>query len=96
MASSTRTDPSHQNGLVQISTTRKASSSPARSDARGEETRPFKAPANPGELRLAEIRPFAFHGKHYVFVVPVTGIFEISELAAEVIGLFLTGGRNCE
>ncbi len=90
MASPTRIDPPHHTGLVQISTTRKRLSA-AQSGARGEETQPFKAPAKPGELRLAEIRPFALRGKHYVFVVPLTGIFEISELAAEVIGLFLTG-----
>jgi len=86
----TRIDPSNHTGLVQISTT-KARSSPARSDTQRVEIQSSKAPAKPGEIRLAEIRPFAFGGKHYVFVIPVTGIFEISELAAEIIGLFLTG-----
>ena len=79
-----------QTGLVQISMA-KARSNVARSDARGGEIQSSKAPAKPGEIRLAEIRPFAFRGKHYVFVVPVTGIFEISELAAKIIRLFLTG-----
>ena len=51
-------------------------------------------PAKPGEIRLAEIRPFSFGGKHYVFVVAVTGIFEISELAAEIIRLFVTGAER--
>jgi uncharacterized protein len=82
-----------QTGLVQISMA-KARSNAARSDARGGEIQFSKAPANPGEIRLAEIRPFAFRGKHYVFVVPVTGIFEISELAAEIIHLFLIGAAS--
>ena len=67
MATSTRTDPSISKGLVQIST-KKAPSNPGRSDVRREEIRPLKAPSNPGDVRLGEIRPFSFHGKHYVFV----------------------------
>jgi uncharacterized protein len=82
-----------QTGLVQISTA-KARSNAARSEARPAEIQPSKAPAKPGEIRLAEVRPFAFREKHYVFVVPVTGIFEISELAAEIIRLFLTGAAS--
>jgi uncharacterized protein len=93
MALPTRIDPSHHTGLVQISTA-KARSNAARSDAHGGEILSSKTPAKPGEIRLAEIRPFAFRGKHYVFVVPVTGIFEISELAAEIIRLFLTGAAS--
>jgi uncharacterized protein len=89
MALPARIDPSHHTGLVQISTTR-APLHGARAGADRVEIQSLRAPAKPGELRLAEIRPFAFRGKHYVFVVPVTGIFEISELAAEIIGLFLT------
>ena len=81
----TRIDPSHHSGLVQISTAK------APSAAHQGESLSSKAPAKPGEIRLAEIRPFSFGGKHYVFVVAVTGIFEISELAAEIIRLFLTG-----
>src|ERR1700691_124368 len=93
MEPSTRTDPSISNGLVHIST-RKASSIPSRSEVRREEIRPLKVPSKPGDVRLGEIRPFSFHGKHYVFVVPVTGIFEISELAAEIIHLFLIGAAS--
>ena len=78
---------------MQIST-RKAVSNPGRSEVRREEIRPLKVPSNPGDVRLGEIRPFAFHGKHYVFVVPVTGIFEISELAFEIIRLFLIDGAT--
>ena len=93
MALPARIDPSHPTGLVQISTTR-APLHGARAGADRVEIQSLRAPAKPGELRLAEIRPFAFRGKHYVFVVPVTGIFEISELAAEIIGLFLTGAAS--
>jgi uncharacterized protein len=85
MALPTQIDPLHHTGLVQIRTTK------APSYAHGGETVSSKEPAKPGEIRLAEIRPFAFGGKHYVFVVAVTGIFEVSELAAEIIRLFLTG-----
>src|ERR1700733_8804175 len=88
MALPTQIDPLHHTGLVQIRTTK------APSYAHGGETVSSKEPAKPGEIRLAEIRPFAFHGKHYVFVVAVTGIFEISELAAEIIRLFLTGAAS--
>ena len=85
MALPTQIDPSHHAGLVQIRTAK------APSVANRDEIVSSKVPAKPGEIRLAEIRPFSFHGKHYVFVVPVTGIFEISELAAEIIRLFVTG-----
>ena len=84
MAISTQIDPSHHTGLVQIRTAK------APSAAVAAEVVPSKVPVKPGEIRLAEIRPFSFRGKHYVFVVPVTGIFEISELAAEIIRLFVT------
>ena len=85
MALPTQIDPSHQTGLVQIRTAK------APSAAHKGEIVSSQVPAKPGEIRLAEIRPFSFHGKHYVFVVPVTGIFEISELAAEIVRLFVTG-----
>jgi uncharacterized protein len=86
MALPTRID---NTGLVQISTTRTRPAA-ARPDSDKGEIPSSNARAKPGELRLAEIRPFSFRKKHYVFVVPVTGIFEISELAAEIIRLFLT------
>ena len=93
MAPSTRTDPSISKGLVQIST-KTVPSNPGRFEVRREEIRPLKVHSNPGDLLLGEIRPFSLHGKHYVFVVPVTGIFEISELAFEIIRLFMLDGAS--
>lgn len=41
-------------------------------------------PAQPG-LQLGEIRQFTVGGKQYVFIVPVTAVFEAGPVAAEVL-----------
>jgi uncharacterized protein len=58
------------------------------------EIRPKKDPTNTcrSRMRLGEIRPFTHRGKYYVFVVPATGIFEVSELAWDIIHQLLPGG----
>ena len=43
-----------------------------------------KNPPRPG-VQLGEIRDFSVGGKHYVFVIPVTGIFGVDSLGAEIL-----------
>ncbi len=41
-------------------------------------------PVRPG-VQLGEIRDFRIGDKHYVFVIPVTGIFQLDQIAAAII-----------
>lgn len=44
----------------------------------------FPRESQPG-LQLGEIREFSVGGKNYVFIVPVTAVFEVGSLAAEIL-----------